>query len=392
MKLMRKPISIGAVLALLMGLVAVQPATAQGNSPWIKCPAGGQCARPAPGRWVQSYGAEDPSGSAGAATYAYFESEGLDSVECGPGLMGDPLYGVAKNCKIKQVEAPAGERFARCAREGETCRLGLGRPTTGQKERYKKVRYGAGGKWAYRYMQNDFTCSWIGLGLRIDPAYGVIKACEVSAEAFEATWKRCGGEGAVCDGLSSTRPYLVRYGDETRNQFFVQTVSGDKFACSAGAFGVDPAYGSVKFCSYAEHVDIKDIVGGWKKVASCQGDGKCTFAKELQTGIVQGSALSAEVTNSIEVMVGGDTYGGSVTHGMSTSVGVVASFERSMSETLSVNCEGKSLWQWETGVTRLCDWSNTLCATIARSKDYVCLEDNPASIPKGSLVKAGARR
>lgn len=116
---------------------------------------------------------------------------------------------MAKACKIKQVMAPAGENFKQRATEGAICRLGLASYAASQgkdaSHLYKRVRYGPGGKWVHRYMKNDFACSSVGVGLHIDPAFGVHKVCEVDGQVSEATWKRCGGEGSVCDGMSTGR-------------------------------------------------------------------------------------------------------------------------------------------------------------------------------------------
>jgi len=85
---------------------------------------------------------------------------------CSNAEFGDPAYGVAKSCSY--VTAPTASEWVPCAGEGQTCRV----PAS------TLVRYGAGGRFAYKDASGSIACGNQTFG---DPAWGMVKTCAYRA-------------------------------------------------------------------------------------------------------------------------------------------------------------------------------------------------------------------
>lgn len=134
--------------------------------------------------------------------------------------------------------------FSKCADEGQTCSF----------SGTQQVRYGAAGKFSYQTATGSIQCSNSIFG---DPAYGIVKSCEVSASTASSgattsvpaatqsgagtTFSKCADEGGTCS-FSGTQQ--VRYG--AGGQFAYQTANGS-IQCDNAVFG-DPAFGVAKTC------------------------------------------------------------------------------------------------------------------------------------------------
>ena len=104
------------------------------------------------------------------------------------------------------------------------------------------VRYGTGSTWITAQVNGGGDCSNAAFGN--DPAYGIVKVCQVAAPVA-TTWSRIAGEGeAFTVGSDAT----VRYG--AGSSFVTRTLSGAG-TCSNDFFGNDPNYGVVKSCEIA---------------------------------------------------------------------------------------------------------------------------------------------
>ncbi len=152
-----------------------------------------------------------------------------DGGDCTNAAFGnDPAYGVVKSCQVA-VDSASG--WVTIAAEGSTF------PVAGT----QTVRYGAAASWITRQVSGNVDCSNAGFGS--DPAYGVVKQCQLPASAV--TWSRVAAENA---GFTITGTAAVRYG---ANGAFVTRIVSGSATCGNGYFGNDPAYGVVKSCEVA---------------------------------------------------------------------------------------------------------------------------------------------
>jgi hypothetical protein len=104
------------------------------------------------------------------------------------------------------------------------------------------VRYGAGNSWVTKSVTGRASCSNYFFGS--DPAFGVVKRCEVEATtaASSGGWSYLANEGASFS-VAGTR--TVRYGADNA---WVQRAVANSGACSNYFFGSDPLFGVVKHC------------------------------------------------------------------------------------------------------------------------------------------------
>lgn len=146
------------------------------------------------------------------------------------------------------VAQPDG--WSPCAQEGAVCNV------AGQ----TMVRFGADGRYAFRYAREPLPCTVAAFGS--DPAPGLAKTCEVApnwsgmqrargwrdafAEAGATqSWRPCAREGAVC-ALGATAQ-AVRFGADGR--YVTRQLRGN-VRCDSMTFG-DPAPGMPKTCEVA---------------------------------------------------------------------------------------------------------------------------------------------
>ena len=144
----------------------------------------------------------------------------------------DPAPGVVKECQVIG-SASAPPTWTTIAGEGESFMVS-GTQT---------VRYGSGSSWVTRTLTGGGVCSNEFFGN--DPAYGVVKACQVAAAGASTDWTRIAAEGQPFS-VDGTR--TVRYG--SGSAWISTSVSGGG-TCSNGFFGSDPLYGVVKECDVA---------------------------------------------------------------------------------------------------------------------------------------------
>lgn len=168
------------------------------------------------------------------------------SVRCDVDDFGDPIFGVTKFCEVRSSAAldagggssgswsgpTSGWRY--CAAEGGSCKVN-GRA---------QVRFGDGRRYNTRSVNGEIACSTDVFG---DPAFGVVKHCEVQATGangagFSAGWTRCARENERCSFSGAAQ---VRYGTAGR---YVYRDARDGLQCSTDSFGSDPYDGRVKQC------------------------------------------------------------------------------------------------------------------------------------------------
>ena len=172
------------------------------------------------------------------------------SVRCDVADFGDPAFGVTKFCEVRSAQANAsgnsssgswsgwgngsatsGWRY--CAAEGGTCRVS-GRA---------QVRFGDGRRFNTRSANGEIRCDAEVFG---DPAFGVVKHCEVQASSFNngdtAGWSRCARENERCEFSGSAQ---VRYGVAGR---YVYRDARNGLTCNTDSFGSDPYENRVKTC------------------------------------------------------------------------------------------------------------------------------------------------
>lgn len=147
------------------------------------------------------------------------------------------------------AEARAQTDWARCANEGQTCRV----------DGEALVRYGTEGHYTFRLVRGRVRCGNDQFGG--DPAPGQVKQCEVSADwrsderyrgwrdpgrRADREWRFCANENELCrPPAGATR---VRYGADGRYE--VRSVSRNAVMCSNRVFG-DPAPDIFKQCEYS---------------------------------------------------------------------------------------------------------------------------------------------
>jgi hypothetical protein len=175
------------------------------------------------------------------------------SVRCDVDSFGDPIYGQTKHCEVRAGNLGSGSndpwggannwndnnRWRYCAGEGQYCNLqGRG-----------EIRFGDGRRFATRTLRGGTLCSTSVFG---DPAYGVVKHCEVRAGSFggwgdsgptDGGWTRCADEGDRCE-VSGGR-IQVRFG--TRGRYVYRDVYGPLY-CDVNTFGSDPYPNEKKQC------------------------------------------------------------------------------------------------------------------------------------------------
>lgn len=178
-----------------------------------------------------------------------FTSRGaVDAVRCDTEDFGDPAYGVTKYCEVRSSAAlasgnaraatyggvPPAPAWRYCAAEDQVCRVS-GRTT---------VRFGDGQRHVERQVNGgEVACSTQVFG---DPAFGVVKHCEVQASGWAngstTNWGRCADEGQRCAFSGQAQ---VRYGSEGRYTYRDAYGGVD---CGNATFGTDPSPGRVKSC------------------------------------------------------------------------------------------------------------------------------------------------
>ncbi|WP_460493973.1 hypothetical protein [Dactylosporangium cerinum] len=99
--------------------------------------------------------------------------------------------------------------------------------------------YGARGAFGTRWNTGSIACDNATFG---DPIDGVVKGCYVRSGAPAGFGTACSGEGGTCS-FGGFR--TVAYG--AAGQYAYRSFTGGT-ACTAAAFGGDPAFGVVKSC------------------------------------------------------------------------------------------------------------------------------------------------
>ena len=183
-----------------------------------------------------------------------------------------------------------------CASQDDICRF------DGQ----ALVRYGAEGKYAYKWARHRIICDHHEFG---DPAFGVPKRCEFSKdvtqapgqEAPQGQWIPCASEDQTCSFSGSAR---VRYGTDNR---YAYRNAADSVRCSVNVFG-DPAYGSPKTCDYQLHPTMGPPApnGGWDYCASEGGICHFSGAGEVRYG-AQGKFVTMRAINGLPCSL--ETFG-----------------------------------------------------------------------------------
>jgi hypothetical protein len=184
----------------------------------------------------------------------FVNRSGYGSVRCDVSDFGDPAFGVTKYCEVRSAQAlvnggnrpnawagwgngSANSGWRYCAAEGGSCRVGS--TTNGRAQ----VRFGDGRRYNTRSASGAISCSVETFG---DPAFGVLKHCEVLASNANndgnAAWNRCASEGQRCDFNGTVQ---VRYGTAGR---FVYRDASNGVRCDSDSFGSDPYFGRSKTC------------------------------------------------------------------------------------------------------------------------------------------------
>jgi len=165
--------------------------------------------------------------------------------------------------------------WQRCAGQDEVCRF----------EGRALVRYGVGGRYAYKVGMHRLLCDQYEFG---DPAFGQVKQCEFTRDLDAApggmgpqiaeAWVPCAGEGDICRFNGSAR---VRYGVDQR---YVYRNATGSIRCSVDVFG-DPAFGTPKRCEYQLHGSgSASSERGWDYCASEGGTCRFSGAAEVRYG------------------------------------------------------------------------------------------------------------
>jgi hypothetical protein len=215
-----------------------------GSSGWVFCAAEGETCRMRGSAEVR-FGADRQ----------YTTRRAFNSIRCDVEAFGDPIYGQTKHCEVRASAAVSGSsgqdnwagsenqgnaaRWRHCSNEGQTCNVqGRG-----------EVRFGDGRRFATRTVRGNTLCSTSVFG---DPAFGVVKHCEVRATSFggwgdsgpqDGGWARCADEGERCE-VSGGR-IQVRFG--ARGRYVYRDVYG-ALNCNIDSFGSDPVPGERKQC------------------------------------------------------------------------------------------------------------------------------------------------
>lgn len=167
-------------------------------------------------------------------------------VRCDVADFGDPAYGVTKFCEIHRSghhndgnegswggSGSSGSDWRYCAAENGRCSV----RTSAQ------VRFGDGRNWKTRTVKGDVSCDIRTFG---DPAYGVVKHCEVQSSKDgndnASSWRRCASEDQTCEFGGFAQ---VRYGTAGR---YIYRDGTNGVRCNSNYFGGDPYPGKVKAC------------------------------------------------------------------------------------------------------------------------------------------------
>jgi hypothetical protein len=105
------------------------------------------------------------------------------------------------------------------------------------------VRYGSGTSWVTKSVTGSAYCMNEFFGT--DPAYGIVKQCEVAVADDGTVWTRIATEWQP---FSVSGTQMVRYG--SGDSWVTKPVTGDAY-CMNDFFGTDPAYGILKQCEVA---------------------------------------------------------------------------------------------------------------------------------------------
>ena len=156
----------------------------------------------------------------------------------------DPLVGVPKKC---YVPAPPPTPFQFCSLEGDTCQF------AGPAQ----IAFGGNGNYVYQeFAQGPVTCkSDSSHFFGEDPAPNTRKKCYLAVRNLPPDgYIQCAVENGICffDGISNTS-VKVAYGAPGAGNYVFKTFSNSSPAinwtpCTNSAFGVDPAFGSMKAC------------------------------------------------------------------------------------------------------------------------------------------------
>jgi hypothetical protein len=191
-----------------------------------------------------------------------------------------------------QAQPQAGAGWQRCAGQDEICRF----------EGQALVRYGAGGRYAYKVGVHRLICDQYEFG---DPAFGQVKQCEFNPDVrarprdadSDPDWVPCATEGDTCRFNGNAR---VRYGAEPH---YVYRNASNSILCSVDVFG-DPAFGTPKRCEYQLHRHSGGIGddAGWDYCASEGGVCRFSGPAEVRYG-AKGRFVSKRAINGMPCSV-----------------------------------------------------------------------------------------
>jgi hypothetical protein len=182
----------------------------------------------------------------------YSMRRAFNAVRCDVSDFGDPAYGVTKQCEVRRSAFIGGgsggswvggsSDWRYCAAEGQTCRV------NGRAE----VRFGDGQRYATRVVNGGgIACDVANFG---DPAYGVVKHCEIHRSGWGGSgggggsggnfdgWDTCAREGGRCSFSGRAQ---VRYGAEGR---WAYRDAWGSVGCDNRSFGADPFPNRPKVC------------------------------------------------------------------------------------------------------------------------------------------------
>lgn len=298
----RPKLLLGAAV-VMTSMTASLPAFAAN---WLKCADGGNTCNTASSgnKFTVRYGAN--------GVYYYSQFLNADTVSCST-YQGDPVQGTPKTCDVypSHLTTASFDGAAHCANEGQLC--------SNTDDAMRWVYYGdpsSSGSKIAAIKYGSFMCNNASFGL--DPANRIAKACYIGPRVYKAatglpsTWTLCAtSEGQSCNfsGSNSYSQIVVKYGVGTKWAMRLVTASpGASLKCNLTAFGVDPAPGELKSCSYLPlGATTATSSGVWSKITSCGGK-NCILSSQLTSG--------TEVTNGSET---GHSWGASVTGSVGAS-------------------------------------------------------------------------
>jgi hypothetical protein len=194
----------------------------------------------------------------------------------------------------------------------------------------KTVRYGAGTRWVQRSVTGTATCSNGYFGS--DPAYGVVKSCQVDTSTPVPTgWTTVASER---DAFSVSGTRIVRYGADVRWVQKSVTTSG---LCTNGFFGSDPAYGVLKSC------EVQDVAPAPTGTACDSAPGRVLLVGPGKT-YAQPSAAAAAAVNGDVIKISAGDYRGDVTTWYANNLTICGVGGRARLFADGRNAQGKGIW------------------------------------------------